>query len=119
MNKMTKRFFAPLALAAGVSGAALIAAAPAQASVTPNWTSGSGYHCSNVGVVNAVDCIQVDPSVTVNVTNSPILSGNDLSVLENNLNNTKVDVQDIDATVLNFYKSINVPITVQDILVKL
>lgn len=119
MNKMTKRFFAPLALAAGVSGAALMGAAPAQAAVTPNWGSGSGYSCSNVGLVNAVDCIQANPVVTVNVTNSPILSNNDISVLENNLNNTKVDVQDIDACVLNFYKSINVPITVQDILVKL
>lgn len=119
MNKMTKRFFAPLALAAGVSGAALAGAAPAQASVTPNWGSGSGYTCVNDTVIAALNCVQVNPVVNITVKDSPILSGNDISVLENNLNNTKVDVQDIDATVLNFYKSINVPINVSDILIKL
>lgn len=118
MNKMTKRFFAPLALAAGVSGAALMGAAPAQASVTPNWGSGSGYTCVNVGLVN-VDCNQINPVVNVNILTGKTLSDDQLTVLSNDLNNTKVDVQDIDATVQNFCASIGIPITVKDILVKL
>ena len=111
MNKSAKRVFAPLALAAAASGAALMAAAPAHAN--------SGYSCVNDTLIAAVNCVEVNPVVNVTIKNSPILSGNDISVLENNLNNTKVDVQDIDATVLNFYKSINIPIDVSDIIVKL
>ena len=119
MNKMTKRFFAPLALAAGVSGAALMGAAPASAAVSPNWGSGSGYTCVNDTVIAVLNCVQVNPVVNITVKDSPVLSDNEISVLDNDLNNTKVDVQDIAATVLNFYKSINVPINIDDILVKL
>lgn len=112
MNKTAKRVLAPIVLLAGVSSAALMGTAPAHA-------NSGGFIVVNGPLVGEVTGVDVSPVVNILVKDSPILSDNDISVLENDLNNTKIDVQDIDATILNFYKSINVPINVSDIIVKL
>ena len=113
MNKTMKRALAPFVLVAGVSSAVLMGVAPAHA-------NGGGFKCVDDTLIAVANCVEVNPVVNVTIKNSPILSGNDISILENNLNNTKLDVQDIDATVLNFYNNVvKVPINVSDIVVKL
>ena len=94
-------------------------------------SSGKNYTCSNQGggPNHKVTCIGTinGNNVTVNVGDINILSGNDLTLLQNVLNDVTVKVANLDVNtqiksiktaVLNFYVgSINIPITLDRIQV--
>jgi hypothetical protein len=112
---MRKRF-APLALLFGLFTAMMLASTSmAQANpILPTFTS-----CTNGVVnVNVVTCNDVLNNITVTITGNRALTGNELTILKDNLNKNKIDIEDVlnvEATklvVVNTYNSFNPPITI-------
>lgn len=96
---------ASMALLGGLSTAAVVGGATAAHAT-------GGYSCTQ-NSINIVTCNNFP--VTVVITEPRVLTGTELSVLENNLDNTSVDVTAIKNTVINTEKSfdpvIDLPLT--------
>ncbi len=108
--------FAPLAVLFGLLTALLLGGTASALAATPDSGHGS-FTCNNVAGVTVVQCSDVLDNVKVTINGNRVLTNNELNILSGDLNNTQLDVQDIDVTVINAYKSFNPPIniTVQDI----
>ncbi|WP_433510232.1 hypothetical protein ACQP2T_41035 [Nonomuraea sp. CA-143628] len=100
---------ASVALMLGLFGSALVGGASmAQAT--------GGYSCSN-GLANVVTCNNTVAGipVTLNVTGNRTLTGNEIGILQNNLNNTAVNVTAIKNSVFNTYASFNPTVIIKKI----
>ncbi|MFK4224438.1 hypothetical protein [Streptomyces sp. NPDC019890] len=97
----------PAAVFVGLLPALLVGATTASAT--------GHYSCSN-GLANVVTCnnTNVGP-VIVKITGNRTLTGNELSVLENNLNNATVNVTTLKNVTVNTYKSFNPSVTIKSI----
>ncbi|MFI9080023.1 hypothetical protein ACIGW8_26730 [Streptomyces sioyaensis] len=96
--------FVPLALLLGLLAAMVGGASTASAT--------GRYSCSN-GVANLVTCnTAIVGPVIVKITGNRALTAGELSVLENNLNNTSVDVTALKNVTVDTYKSFNPPINI-------
>jgi hypothetical protein len=80
---------------------ALLLANTATASATGSRTS-----CSN-GVSNIVTCNTAMSKVIVKISGKRALTTGEISILENNLNNTSIDVTVLKNVVVKTYKSFN------------
>ncbi|MGH3907629.1 MAG: hypothetical protein ACRDTE_26140 [Pseudonocardiaceae bacterium] len=83
---------------------ALLLGGAAAAQATPSLN----YECNQVVGVNVVSCNEVNVGdVKVEVEGNRVLTGNEITILENNLNNADVDVNVIKGVVIDTYKSFN------------
>ena len=93
------RKLARLAAKAGIVGLLMLGGTLATATAA-SATGGGGtpaYHCSNVGIgVQVVNCgatnVLNGNAVQVLIKDNHVLSGNQINILENSLNNVKVNV---------------------------
>ncbi|MEW2260690.1 hypothetical protein [Streptomyces sp. NPDC047869] len=77
--------------------------------------TGGHYSCSN-GLANVVTCNNTNTGpVSLKITGNRTLTDNELSVLENNLNNTAVNVTALKNVTVNTYKSFNPNVTIKNI----
>ncbi len=108
---MTKKF-APLAVLFGLLGALLLGGAAVGNAATD-------YKCNQNGVtVVNVQCSSILSNITVNVKDVRVLSDNELKTLVAVLNDTDVDIEDIEAKVLNvFIKDFKINIEDNDVAV--
>jgi hypothetical protein len=103
-----KKLLVPAAVFMGLIPAVLLGGASA-ASATGH------YSCSN-GLANVVTCNSTDVGpVIVKITGSRTLTDNELSVLENNLNNVAVNVTALKNVTVDTYKSFNPSVTIKNI----
>ncbi|MEU4499236.1 hypothetical protein ACFYW6_31285 [Streptomyces sp. NPDC002659] len=73
------------------------------------------YSCSN-GLANVVTCNNTNTGpVSLKITGNRTLTDNELSVLENNLNNAAVNVTALKNVTANTYKSFNPSVTIKNI----
>jgi conjugal transfer/entry exclusion protein len=72
--------------------------------------------CSN-GVNNIVTCNTVMSNVILKISGKRTLTAGEISILENNLNNTSIDVTVLKNVVVETYKSFNpsIDISVRDV----
>ncbi|MGW7385275.1 hypothetical protein [Streptomyces sp. NPDC054794] len=103
-----KKLLVPAAAVMGLIPALLLGGA-STASATGH------YSCSN-GLANVVTCNATDVGpVIVKITGNRTLTGNELSVLENNLNNATVNVTALKNVTVDTYKSFNPSVTIKKI----
>ncbi|HEU0090392.1 MAG TPA: hypothetical protein VFQ77_22495 [Pseudonocardiaceae bacterium] len=101
------RKFAPMALLLGMLSALLLGGVGVAQATAAN------YDCNQLVGVNVVSCNEVNVGdVKVEIKGNRVLTDNEITVLENNLNNTTVTVDAIKNTVIQTYKSFNPTITV-------
>ncbi|MEU9920399.1 hypothetical protein AB0H51_03580 [Streptomyces griseoluteus] len=99
----------PVAVFMGLVPALLSGASTATASATGH------YSCSN-GLANVVTCNNTTTGpVSLKITGNRTLTDNELSVLENNLNNAAVNVTALKTVTANTYKSFNPSVTIKNI----
>jgi hypothetical protein len=100
---------ASVALMLGLFGSALVGGA-SMAHAT------GGYSCSN-GLANVVTCNNVIAGVPVkiNITGNRVLTGNEIGVLQNNLNGTAVNVAAIKNSVVKTYATFSPTVIIKDI----
>jgi len=119
-----KKRFAPLALLFGLL-TALMLGGTSMAQAHPAGAPHPGFNCNNVGV-NLVTCSKVIATVPVVIpiadNDTRVLTDNELTGVENSLNNANIDVLNIDTSlknvtvaVLNVYNSFNPTVTVTGI----
>jgi hemolysin activation/secretion protein len=85
-----------------------------------NKNQNKNYECNQLVGVNVVSCNEVNVGdVKIEIEGNRVLTDNEIEILENNLNNTDVNVEDIEAVVIKTYKSFNpsIDITKNDISV--
>lgn len=100
---------ASVALLLGLFGSALVGGASmAQAT--------GGYSCAN-GLANVVTCNNTVAGIPVklNITGNRALNGNEIGVLQNNLNKTTVNFAVIKDSVFNTYASFNPTVIIKKI----
>ncbi|MFI9809477.1 hypothetical protein ACIHEJ_34910 [Streptomyces sp. NPDC052301] len=103
-----KKLLVPAAVFIGLIPAVLLGGA-STASATGH------YSCSN-GLANVVTCNATDVGpVIVKITGNRTLTNNELSVLENNLNNASVNATALKNVTVNTYKSFNPTVTIKNI----
>ncbi|MEV5408851.1 hypothetical protein AB0K60_08435 [Thermopolyspora sp. NPDC052614] len=99
-----RKRLASLALLAGLAGGSLLVGTPAA-------QAAGGYSCSN-GLANLVTCNKtiLGIPVSIGIVGNRVLSGNEISILENSLNGLDLNVANIKDSVLGVYGSFNPPI---------
>lgn len=95
-------------------------ATAAQASLTTGYGKNvdKNYECNQLVGVNVVSCNEVNVGdVKVDIKGNRTLNNNELRILENNLNNTSVNVVAIEHTVIKTYDNFNpsIDITAKDV----
>jgi hypothetical protein len=117
------RKFTPVAMLMALLASLLVAGATAaQAGPTKNHdkNQNKNYECNQLVGVNVVSCNEVNVGdVKIDIEGNRVLTDNEIKILENNLNNTDVNVEDIKVTIVKTYKSFNpsIDITKNDISV--
>jgi hypothetical protein len=116
--------FAPLAVLFGLLGTLLPGAGPAQASVRPMGGSLVSICTNDSHGGHVVNCTLTDVLTdlvlaTVSITADRDLNGDEIAILQNNLNNLTVPitVTKVNAVVVNTYNSFNPKVTIQNIKV--
>jgi hypothetical protein len=97
--------FAPLAVLFGLLTALLLGSTATAQATTPN---GAGtFKCSNGINVLTVNCNNILDNVKIDIKGNRVLTTGEISILENNLNNAKIDVDVYKLVVIDTYKSFN------------
>lgn len=101
----------PIAMLMALMAALLLGGATAaQASVTSGYDKNynKNYECNQHVGVNVVSCNEVNVGdVKIDIRGNRVLNNNELTILENNLNNTDVDVEAIEKTIIKTYANFN------------
>jgi hypothetical protein len=114
------RKFTPLAMLVALLTSLLLGAVAQAGTKDDDTKSAKNYECNQVVGVNVVSCNEVNVGdVEIEIEGNRVLTDNEIEILEDNLNNTKVDVDAIEKTIIKTYKSFNpsIEVTENDITV--
>ncbi len=111
------RKFTPVAMLVGLLASLLLGGAVAQAGTLGDLSKkvNPDFECNQVVGVNVVSCNDVVVGdIEIEIEGNRVLTDNEIEILEDNLNNTEVDVDAFEKTIINTYKSFNPSIEVND-----